>query len=81
MNLKKLNMIYLFTISWGVIYKATISKENIIAYTNSRSEKEVILDYRKITDVSYEEVSRWFTHREEERSVYGRTYVFCKGKF
>jgi hypothetical protein len=35
----------------GVTYRAKIRKEDIIAYTNSRGEQEIILDYQKIFDV------------------------------
>lgn len=35
----------------GFVFEAKIKKENVIAYKNDRSEKEIVADYTKIYDV------------------------------
>ncbi len=40
----------------GYVFKAKISKKNIFAFFNDRNEFEVIIDYKKIKDLSYEKV-------------------------
>ena len=35
----------------GVVYRAKIAKEHLLAYFNCRSEQEVVLDYRKLFNI------------------------------
>ncbi len=39
----------------GVLYSATVNKEDIFAFFSCRNEDEIVLDYRKLTDVKMEE--------------------------
>jgi len=37
----------------GKVYKANINKKDVFAYINLRSEKEIILDYRKLENITF----------------------------
>lgn len=39
----------------GILYSATVNKEDIFAFFSCRSEDEIVLDYRKLIDVKREE--------------------------
>lgn len=41
----------------GYVFEATVKKDDIIAYLNNRNEKELIVDYKKLTEVKKFEVS------------------------
>lgn len=38
----------------GTVYRAKIAKEHVLAYFNCRSEQEVVLNYRKLIDITKE---------------------------
>ena len=38
----------------GTVYRAKIAKEHILAYFNCRSEQEIVLNYRKLIDITKE---------------------------
>ena len=37
----------------GKVYKANINKKDVFAYINLRNEKEIILDYRKLENITF----------------------------
>ena len=38
----------------GTVYRAKIAKEHVLAYLNCRSEQEVVVNYRKLFDITRE---------------------------
>ena len=38
----------------GTVYRAKIAKEHVLAYFNCRSEQEIVLNYRKLIDITKE---------------------------
>lgn len=42
----------------GILCEAIISKANIIAYTDRRNEREIILNYKKLKNIKFSKVSR-----------------------
>ena len=48
----------------GIVCETTVDKKDIIAYTDQRNEKEIILDYKKLDNIKFTKVK---SSREIER--------------